>query len=117
MVLAPGSAQRTRTSVPLRVRSSAASRNLGNLPERVNTFVGRDRPQDQSRLQAVVVVLTSLGQVRLDQGQRQAALAAFAEAMRLAYTSGERIRLIRVLEGVAGALTPTDADSAVRSPE
>ena len=58
--------------------------------------------------------LTSLGHLRLDQGQTATALAAFAEATRLARASGERVRLIRALEGWARGLASRDADAAVR---
>ena len=64
--------------------------------------------------QGIVVVLTSLGHVLIDQEQHAAALAAFAEAMQLAYASGERVRVLRALEGAARALSATDADAAVR---
>jgi predicted ATPase/DNA-binding NarL/FixJ family response regulator len=62
----------------------------------------------------IVYTLTALGHVRLTQGRREAALAAFAEVIRLVQTSGERIRLIRALEGVARGLAQTDAGDAVR---
>jgi predicted ATPase/DNA-binding CsgD family transcriptional regulator len=64
--------------------------------------------------QAIVAVLTSLGHVYIDQGQPAAALAAFSEALRLANASGERVRLLRVLDGVARAVAATDVDAAVR---
>ena len=69
------------------------------------------RTRDQ---QMLVIILTRLGHVRLDQRQRAAALAAFAEAVQLARASGERIRLVRALEGVARGLAETKADAAVR---
>jgi predicted ATPase/DNA-binding CsgD family transcriptional regulator len=61
-----------------------------------------------------VIALTTLGHVRLDLGQTSAALAAFAEAIPLAQSSGERVRLIRGLEGVARCLSTSNADAAVR---
>ncbi len=64
--------------------------------------------------QGLVKSLTSLGHLRLDQGQTATALAAFAEATRLARASGERVRLIRALEGWARGLASRDADAAVR---
>jgi DNA-binding NarL/FixJ family response regulator len=64
--------------------------------------------------QAIVAVLTSLGHLYIDQGQRTAALAALSEAMQLASASAERVRLLRVLDGVARAVATTDADAAVR---
>jgi predicted ATPase/DNA-binding NarL/FixJ family response regulator len=64
--------------------------------------------------QGIVVALTSLGHVRLDQGQSAAALAAFAEAIQLAHASGEHVRLLRALDGFARVIATTDADAAVR---
>jgi predicted ATPase/DNA-binding CsgD family transcriptional regulator len=64
--------------------------------------------------QGIVVILTSLGHTRLDLQQREAALAAFGEAMDLARVSGERHRLLRALEGVGRAIAGSDADAAVR---
>ena len=61
-----------------------------------------------------VMSLTSLGHVRLDQGQTSAALEAFGEAVARARVSGERVRLIRALEGVARGLVSYDAHAAVR---
>ena len=59
-------------------------------------------------------MLTTLGHVRLDQGQRLAALEAFVEAMQRAQMSGERICLIRALEGCARCFAASDADAGVR---
>jgi predicted ATPase/DNA-binding NarL/FixJ family response regulator len=64
--------------------------------------------------QGIVVILTSLGHTRLDQQQREPALAAFREAVDLARVSGERHRLLRALEGVARGLATSDPDAAVR---
>jgi predicted ATPase/DNA-binding CsgD family transcriptional regulator len=64
--------------------------------------------------QGIVKSLTALGHVRLELGQRAAALEAFADAMRRARASGERIRLIRSLEGVARWLAARDPSAAVR---
>jgi non-specific serine/threonine protein kinase len=64
--------------------------------------------------QGVVVALTSLGHARLDQRQREAALAAFGEAMTLARASGERHRVLRALEGVARGLATSDVEASVR---
>jgi tetratricopeptide (TPR) repeat protein len=64
--------------------------------------------------QGIVKTLTGLGHARFDVGQTQAALAAFVEAMHGARSSGERVRLIRALEGCARCFAPTDADAAVR---
>jgi non-specific serine/threonine protein kinase len=62
----------------------------------------------------LVYTLTALGHVRLTQGRRETALPLFAEVIRLVQASGERVRLIRALEGVARGLAQTDADAAVR---
>ena len=64
--------------------------------------------------QQIVEVLTSLGHVRLDQGQTTGALEAFAEAVQGARASGERVRLIRALEGYARWVAASDPDAAVR---
>ena len=64
--------------------------------------------------QGIVVVLTSLGHILVDQRQGEAALAAFSEAVGLARASGERHRLLRTLEGVARTIANVDADGAVR---
>jgi hypothetical protein len=63
--------------------------------------------------QGIVRSLTALGHVLLDQAQIAAALATFAEAVQRAWASGERMALIRALEGVARAMAPTDVDAAV----
>jgi DNA-binding CsgD family transcriptional regulator/tetratricopeptide (TPR) repeat protein len=70
------------------------------------------RPADDQ--EGIVKSLTALGHVRMDQGQRLAALDAFAEAMQRAQMSGERIRLIQALEGCARCFAAGDADAAVR---
>jgi predicted ATPase/DNA-binding NarL/FixJ family response regulator len=64
--------------------------------------------------QGIVMLLSLLGHVRLDQGQRLAALDAFLEAMQRAQGAGQRIRLIRVLEGCGRCLVASDPDAAVR---
>ena len=64
--------------------------------------------------QGTVTCLTTLGHVRLDQGQAVAALALFVEAVQGARTSGEQVRLIRAVEGVARGLAARDADAAVQ---
>ncbi|MBV9358907.1 MAG: response regulator transcription factor, partial [Chloroflexi bacterium] len=63
---------------------------------------------------STVVTLTMLGHVRVDEGQRLPALEAFADAMRRARVSGERVRLVRALEGCARCFSAVDADAAVR---
>jgi predicted ATPase/DNA-binding CsgD family transcriptional regulator len=63
---------------------------------------------------ALIKSLTILGHVRLDLIQRPEALDAFVEAIQLAHTSGERVRLIRALEGFARWLSTARADTAVR---
>jgi predicted ATPase/DNA-binding CsgD family transcriptional regulator len=64
--------------------------------------------------QGIVKTLTSLGHVRFDLGEVEAALEAFVEAMHGARNSGERVRLIRALDGCARCLGRSDADMAVR---
>ena len=64
--------------------------------------------------QALVRSLTNLGHARLDQMHGAEALEAFAEAMHLARASGERIRLIRALEGCARGIATSGAEAAVR---
>jgi non-specific serine/threonine protein kinase len=64
--------------------------------------------------QGTIDVLTALGHVRLDQGQREKPHAAFLEATRLAQASSERVRLVRALEGCARCFARTDKDAAVR---
>jgi non-specific serine/threonine protein kinase len=61
-----------------------------------------------------VVTLTTLGHARLDQGQTLPALEVFAEAIGRARASGERVRVIRALEGCAGCFSTVDPDAAVR---
>jgi predicted ATPase/DNA-binding CsgD family transcriptional regulator len=57
---------------------------------------------------------TSLGHARLDLGQTSAALKVFNEALHDARASGERVRIIRALEGYARCIADVDADAAVR---
>jgi non-specific serine/threonine protein kinase len=64
--------------------------------------------------QGTMVVLTNLGHARLDQGQPRAALTVFAEAIQLAYHSGEGIRILRALDGAARVLARIHADAAVQ---
>jgi predicted ATPase/DNA-binding NarL/FixJ family response regulator len=64
--------------------------------------------------QGTIVVLTNLGHARLDQGQPRTALEALTEAIRLAYNSGERVRVLRAIEGAARVVALTNADAAVR---
>jgi predicted ATPase/DNA-binding NarL/FixJ family response regulator len=64
--------------------------------------------------QGTIVVLTNLGHARFDEGQPWAALEAFGEAIQLAYASGERVRVLRAIEGAARVLASTNADAAVR---
>jgi DNA-binding CsgD family transcriptional regulator len=64
--------------------------------------------------QAIIKALTILGHVRVDLKQHRAALTGFIEAIRGAQATGERVRLIRALEGLARCVAVTDADSAVR---
>ncbi len=61
-----------------------------------------------------VVTLTTLGHARLVQGQLLPALDAFGEAMRRSRVSGERIRVIRALEGCARSFSTADPEAAVR---
>jgi predicted ATPase/DNA-binding NarL/FixJ family response regulator len=64
--------------------------------------------------QGTLVALTNLGHARFDEGQLGAALEAFGEAVELAYHSGERVRLLRALDGAARVVAGTNADAAVR---
>jgi non-specific serine/threonine protein kinase len=64
--------------------------------------------------QAIVRALIDLGHVRLDLRRTDEAFEAFAEAIQLAQASGERIRLIRALEGCARCFAPRHPDAAVR---
>ncbi len=61
-----------------------------------------------------VVTLTTLGHARLAQGQTLSALEVFAEAIGRARASGERVRVIRALEGCARCFSTVDPDAAVR---
>lgn len=63
---------------------------------------------------AIVKALTVLGHIRLDQGERDDAIAALAEAVELARASGEQIRLVRALEACARCFADRDSDAAVR---
>ena len=64
--------------------------------------------------QGIVKTLTSLGHAQLDLGQAAHAMVSFAEAIDKTRQSGERIRLVRALEGVARCLSRTNPDAAVR---
>ena len=64
--------------------------------------------------QAIIKALTILGHVRVDLGQHPAALRAFSAAIARARATGERVRLIRALEGYARCLSTSDPESAVR---
>jgi non-specific serine/threonine protein kinase len=64
--------------------------------------------------QGTVKSLTLLGHVRLDLGQHPRAHGSFAEAMRRTRASGERLWLIRALEGCARWLAASDEEAAVR---
>jgi predicted ATPase/DNA-binding CsgD family transcriptional regulator len=66
---------------------------------------------DQQRL---VETLTELGHIELEQGRGDEALKAFTEAAHLAMASGERICLIRALEGVARAVVGFRSEIAVQ---
>src|SRR5262249_11118974 len=89
--------------------SEGASATAGRLIEQA---VALRRPtRDQ---QGLVRTLTSLAHIWLDQGQTDAAQAAFAEAVQLARTSGERVRVIRALEGLARSVAKVQPDGAVR---
>src|SRR5262249_50307701 len=59
--------------------------------------------------QGVVQSLTRLGHVRMDRGHSELAAEAFAEAIQGAASSGERVRIIRALEGFARCFADTDA--------
>jgi predicted ATPase/DNA-binding CsgD family transcriptional regulator len=69
------------------------------------------RVADQQRL---VETLTEQGHVMLELGRISEALPAFSEAVQLAMASGERICLVRALEGVAGALRESRPETTVR---
>jgi predicted ATPase/DNA-binding CsgD family transcriptional regulator len=69
------------------------------------------RLMDQQRL---VETLTELGHVEFNQGHIDEALKAFGEAVQLAAASGERICLIRAVEGVAGTVAALRPEVAVR---
>jgi DNA-binding CsgD family transcriptional regulator len=62
----------------------------------------------------VAVTLIKLGNLRLDQAQTRTAIEAFAEALQYARDAGDRLRVIRALEGCARVLAGIDADAAVR---
>jgi len=64
--------------------------------------------------QGLVKTLTSLGHAQLDRRQPALAIGAFAEAVQLARASGERVRVVRALDGLARCLAVTNADVAVR---
>ncbi|MBV9327107.1 MAG: AAA family ATPase [Chloroflexi bacterium] len=78
----------------------------------LETELAFERPM--ANQQAIVRTLIDLGHVRLDRGRLDAAIEAFTEAIQLAQVSGERIRLIRALEGFARCLAAGNADAAVR---
>jgi non-specific serine/threonine protein kinase len=69
------------------------------------------RLMDQQRL---VETLTELGHVEFEQGHINEALNAFGEAVELAAASGERICLIRALEGVARTVAASRPEVAVQ---
>jgi non-specific serine/threonine protein kinase len=62
----------------------------------------------------VAVLLTFLGHVRLDEAQPDAAIEAFAEAMRRARDASEPVWLVQAMEGMARWLALSDAHAAVR---
>jgi DNA-binding CsgD family transcriptional regulator/tetratricopeptide (TPR) repeat protein len=62
----------------------------------------------------IAVTLIKLGNLRLDQGQTRTAIEGFAEALHFARDAGDRLRLIRALEGCARVLAVIDPDAAVR---
>src|SRR5262249_23126297 len=64
--------------------------------------------------QGIVKTLTSLGHVQVDLGQNAAAMVSFAEAVDTTRRSGERIRLVRALEGAARCISFGNPDAAVR---
>jgi predicted ATPase/DNA-binding CsgD family transcriptional regulator len=64
--------------------------------------------------QAIVSALVELGHVEVDGQATAAALACFAEAVELAYTSDDRILLVRALEGLARCLATDRPSAAVR---
>ncbi len=64
--------------------------------------------------QGIVKTLTSLGHVQVDLGQNAAALVSFGEAVDATRRSGERIRLVRALEGAARCISLENPDAAVR---
>ena len=69
------------------------------------------RLMDQQRL---VETLTELGYVEFERGHIDEALQAFGEAVQLAAASGERICLIRALEGVARSVAASRPEVAVQ---
>src|SRR6185312_5105832 len=64
--------------------------------------------------QGIVKTLTSLGHVQVDLGQNAAAVVSFAEAVDRTRRSGERVRLVRALEGAARCISFGNPDAAVR---
>jgi non-specific serine/threonine protein kinase len=100
------------SALQIRGLVAASEGNLASAVQHLERALALVRPTGDQ--QVVVMILTSLGHVYLDQAQTRAALDVFAEATHLARASGERVRLIRALEGYARSLAETDPDAAVR---
>ena len=73
-----------------------------------------ERRRSLADQQGVVKSLTTLGHVQMDLGHTDLAVAAFAEAIQGAGRSGERIRIIRALEGFARCCAERDAEAALQ---
>lgn len=64
--------------------------------------------------QAVMSALVEFGHVEVDGQAIASALASFAEAVELAYSAGDRILLVRALEGLARCLVTDRPAAAIR---
>src|SRR5439155_15906711 len=70
----------------------------------------RALPEEQATMSALV----ELGHLEVEGQATAAALAAFAEAIELAYGAGDRILLVRALEGLARCCATDQAAAAAR---
>lgn len=91
----------------------AASRGDPRLAEGL-LAEARDASLTQGEQQLKGDALRELGHVLLDQSMLEQAMANFAQAVEIAYASGDCIRLSRGLDGLARSIVVTQPSAAVR---
>jgi predicted ATPase/DNA-binding CsgD family transcriptional regulator len=96
----------------LKGRLAQARGDLAQAQTLLTDALRRSSTVDEQR--AIVTTLVEIGYVQVETGAASQALSSLAKAAELAYRTGERIQLLRALEGLAYGLAVDRPATAVR---